>query len=200
MAIRIDERYVVRAPVERVWDFLVDPRRVVSCVPGGELTSVRDPRTFDGRIRVAVGPLTLAYGGRVQLAEVDAASRRVRIVGSARERAGDDTARLTLDSWLAPVPGIGTEVVAHARVDVEGRIVDLGRGFLERLGHVVFQRFAGSVRETIEAEQAEGAAVERAAHAAPPQPLRAVPLVLRTVKEWMADWLRARGRAAGASD
>jgi hypothetical protein len=56
------------------------------------------------------------------------------------------------------------------------------------------------VRETIEAEQAEGAAAERAAHAASPQPLRAVPLVLRTVKEWMADWLRTRGRAAGASD
>ena len=198
MAIRVDERYVVRAPVERVWDFLVDPRRVVSCVPGGELTCVRDPRTFDGRIRVAVGPLTLAYAGRVHLAEVDEASRRVEIVGTARERDGDDAARLTLDSWLTPLPGVGTEVVAHARVDVEGRVVELGRGFLERLGHLVFQRFASSVRDAIEGEQ--GAAPERTARTTPPQPWRPIPLVLLTVKKWMADWIRARSGTARTSD
>jgi uncharacterized protein len=197
VAIRIDERYVVRAPVARVWDFLVDPRRVVACVPGGELTSVRDDRTFDGRIRVAVGPLTFAYAGRVQLAEVDAAGRRVTIVGTAREREGTDSARLTLESWLAPHVDGATEVIAHARVDVAGRIVELGRGFLERLGHVVFQRFASAVQASVEAELAGGAAGARAAQGAPAQPVRAIPLVLLAVKAWAADWMRARVPAHG---
>jgi uncharacterized protein len=197
VAIQIEERYVIHAPVERAWDFLVDPRRVVGCVPGGELVSVVDERTFDGTIRVKVGPLTLAYAGRVQLAEVDAAARRVKIVGTARERAGSDSARLTLDSWLTPLPGGATEVVAHARVDVAGRIVELGRGVLERLGHLVFQEFASCVRATLEAEAAEGA-TERAPAQARPERQRAVhaiPFVFRAVKAWVADWLAARGRA-----
>jgi uncharacterized protein len=188
VAIRIVERYVVRAPVEAVWDFLVDPRRVVGCVPGGELVSVVDARTFEGTIRVRVGPLTLAYAGRVQLAEVDAAARRVKIVGAAHERAGSDSARLTLESWLTALPGGATEVVAHARVDVAGRVVELGRGVLERLGHLVFQEFASCVRATVEAERAGAAGARPAAGPARRKPLRAIPLVLRAVKAWMASW------------
>jgi uncharacterized protein len=195
VAIRIVERYVVRAPIEPVWDFLVEPRRVVACVPGGELVSVLDARTFEGTIRVSVGPLTLAYAGRVQLAEVDAAARRVKIVGAAHERAGSDSARLTLESWLTPLPGGVTEVVAHARVDVAGRVVELGRGVLEPLGHLVFQQFASCVRATVEAEQAAGVAAVPAAPRPKPlrrEPLRAIPLVFRAVKAWVAGWLRAR--------
>jgi uncharacterized protein len=193
VAIRIVERYVVRAPVEAVWDFLVDPRRVVACVPGGELVSVLDARTFEGTIRVRVGPFTLAYAGRVQLAEVDTAARRVKIVGAAHERTGSDSARLALESWLSPLPGGASEVVAHARVDVAGRIVGLGRGVLEPLGHLVFQEFASCVRATVEAEQAGAVGAKAAPGPARREPLRAIPLVLRAVKAWMASWIGSRG-------
>ena len=199
MAIRVDERYVVHAPVGPVWDYLIDPRRVVGCVPGGEVAAVLDERTFDGTIRVAVGPLTLAYAGRVELAEVDSAAHRVKIVGTAHERAGPGSARLTLDSWLTPLPGGETEVVAHARVDVTGAIVELGRGVLESLGHVVFQDFASCVRATIEAEEAvrHGARAPAAPARRRRAPVRAFPLVFRAVKRWMAGWFRPR---AGGRD
>jgi carbon monoxide dehydrogenase subunit G len=194
VAIRVDERFVVGAPVERVWDHMVDPRRVVASVPGGELTAVVDDRTFDGALRVAIGPLVLSYAGRVRLAEADAFERRVRIVGDAHERAGPDSARLTLESWLAPWPGGGTEVVAHARIDVRGRIVELGRGLLEQLGHLVFQDFAARVRAAVEAEAA-GRPAPGPPAAARPEPLRAVPLVVRALRGWVAARLRA-----GATD
>jgi carbon monoxide dehydrogenase subunit G len=189
VAIRVDERFVVGAPVERVWDHMVDPRRVVASVPGGELTAVIDERTFDGALRVAVGPLILSYAGRVRLEEVDVPARRVKIVGDAHERAGPGSARLTLESRLAPLPGGGgTEVVAHARVDVRGRMVQLGRGVLEQLGHLVFQDFAARVRAAVEAEEAGPAATPARA-----EPLRAVPLVIRALRSWVAAWLGARG-------
>jgi carbon monoxide dehydrogenase subunit G len=197
MAIRIEERFRVDAPPEAVWEFLVDPRRVVACVPGGELGALLDASTFDGKVRVQVGPLVLAYGGRVRLAEVDAEGRRVKIVGGARARDGSDSARLVLESWLVPLPGGGTEVVALARVDVSGRVVALGRGVLEPLAHLVFQEFAASVRARLEAERARAAA----GTAAPPpggraEPLHAVPLVLRALRAWLAGLLRLRRERA----
>jgi len=184
LAIRIEERFVVRAPAARVWEFMVDPRRVVGCVPGGELRRVVDPRTYDGAIRIAVGPLALAYRGRVRLAEADAAARRVTILGDAHERGGADAARLALESALLEHAGGGTEVVVRARVEVEGRIVTLGRRPLERLGHLVFQDFAAAVRGRIEAEH-EGRPAP-----APPGPLRPVPLLLRALAAWVAAALR----------
>ena len=40
MAIRVEERFTVNAPPEAVWSYLVDPRQVVTCLPGAELTEV----------------------------------------------------------------------------------------------------------------------------------------------------------------
>ncbi len=186
--IRVEERFLVRAPVERVWDALVDPRRVVACVPGGELRAVVDDRTFDGRLNMRLGPLAVAYAGRVRLAEVDVEARRVTIVGQARE-GGGGSARLTLESLVTPLGG-GAEVVAHARVDVSGRARELGRGLLEALGHVVFQDFAARVRASVEAEERGPSGRPAAALPTGRDVLRPIPLVLRAIGAWLAGWLR----------
>lgn len=188
MAIRIDERFVIHAPVASVWDHLVDPRCVVACVPGGELDEVVDERTFHGRVRVRIGSLGMAFRGRVQLAEVDAERRRVVIVGQALDRTGAGSARLTLHSQLATLPDGATEVNAQVQVDVSGPLVQLGRGFLEQVGHELFRQFSGRVRDAVEAEEGE-----RAAHAAGP-PLRALPVVFRALRAWLATWVRPRAR------
>jgi carbon monoxide dehydrogenase subunit G len=185
----------VDAPAGVVWDFLVDPRRVVACVPGGELGQVVDERTFHGKVRVRVGPLVLAYRGRVSLAEVDAGARRVRIVGEARETAGTDAVRMTLESGLTALPTGGTEVIARVRVEVEGRLIELGRGVLERAGHEVFRDFAACVRARIEAEAAGGSGGGAGARAPVPHrdALRPVPLLIGALRAWVAELLRARG-------
>lgn len=192
--LRIDERFVVDAPAAAVWDFLVDPRRVVACVPGGELGPVVDERTFHGKVKVRVGPLVLAYGGRVRLAEVDPAARRVTIVGEARETAGTDAARMRLESALTALPSGGTEVEARVRVHVEGRVVELGHGVLERVGHEVFREFAGHVRAAIEAEVPSPAGA-----AAPPPPpreaLRPLPLLYAALRAWVRELLGGGPRA-----
>jgi carbon monoxide dehydrogenase subunit G len=181
--LRIDERFVVGAPVERVWDHLVDPRRVVACVPGGELRGLVDARTFEGRVRMRIGPFPLSYTGRVRLADADPSTRHATLVGEAREGAGG-SARLVLDSTVSPDAAGGAEVVAHARLDVSGPVAALGRGLLEEIGHVVFRDFSARVRASLEAP--EGAAAPR--HDA----LRPVPILLRALRAWMAGWLQRR--------
>lgn len=182
MAIRIRERFQVAAPAQAVWAFLTDPRKVVACVPGGELLDVIDASTFRGRVRVAVGPFVFAFAGRIRMALADPAAWRVRIVGEARERAGTDTARLTLDSRLRPLPGGGTGVVALGRVDVAGRLLSLGRPVLEPLAHQVFQDFTRAVGAAITADPARPSPV------APP--LRPLPVVLRALGSWLAALMR----------
>ena len=55
MAFKIEERFEVKAPVERVWKYLIDPERVVHCLPGAELLEQQDERTFLGAIKMKVG-------------------------------------------------------------------------------------------------------------------------------------------------
>ncbi len=196
MAIRIEERFRVQAPVQAVWEYLVDPRRVVTCLPGAELTEVVDERTFLGAVKVKVGTITVRYNGRVRLVEVDEAARRVRMEGDGREITGTGSAKMAMESVVTEADG-GAEVVVRSDVDVVGRIVQLGRGMIEQVSHQLFEQFAGCVRATLEAE-----AVARAGGTAPaavprrPEAVAALPLLLRALWAWFLGLFRRKpGRA-----
>jgi len=184
MGTRIEERFVVRAPADAVWAYLIDPRRVVRCLPGAELTEVVDERTFHGTVKVKVGPVTVGYQGRVVLVEVDQAARRVRMSGEGRESTGSGSARMSMESRVTAQPGGEAEVVVVAEVDIAGRLVQLGRGMMEQVSQQLFQQFAACVRATLEAAEA----------GPPPQarPVAAIPLLLRALWAWLAGLFRPK--------
>jgi uncharacterized protein len=196
MPIHIEERFRVNAPVQAVWEYLVDPRRVVGCLPGAELTEVVDDRTFNGAVKVKVGTITVSYKGRVRLVEVDAAAHRVRMQGEGRESTGTGSAKMAMESTVSTVDG-ATEVVVRSDVDVVGRLVQLGRGMIEQVSHQLFQQFAACVRGTLESE-----AAARVAGTAPtPQPQRAeavaaFPLLMRALWAWFVGLFRKRASRA----
>ena len=166
MALQLTERFVVHAPTDRVWEFLIDPRQVVTCLPGAELTSVDDERTFRGRVTVRVGPVTVRYAGRAQLVEVDDESRRVRLVGDAQEGGGGGSARLTMTSTLLPSGDGATEVSVMASVDLTGKLVQFGRGMIDDVSRQLFRQFAVCVESTLVATSDSASTPVAATHGA----------------------------------
>lgn len=196
MGFRIEERFTVRAPAAAVWAYLVDPRRVVTCLPGAELTEVVDPRTFHGAVKVKVGAMTVGYRGTVRLVELDEGARTVRMTGEGREAGGAGSARMSMTSVVAEGPGGETTVSVVSDLEVAGRLVQLGRGMFEQVGRQLFQQFAARVRATLEAEHAVAVAAAPAAGAlraapgdsapapaplAPARPVSALPLLLQAL-------------------
>ncbi len=184
MAAHIEERFTVQAPAERVWGYLLDPRQVVGCLAGARITEAVDERTFRGSMTVKVGPATVAYQGSVVLSLIDAAAMRVTMTGEGRESAGSGSARMTMESRLAALPGGSTEVTVIADVDLAGRLVQLGRGMVEQVSHQMFQEFARCVRARLEAAPGAAPAAEAG------RPMRAVPLVARALWAWLLAFLR----------
>ena len=66
---QLENSFQVGAPPDRVFDYLLDINKVVGCVPGAELSEVVDPSTFKGKVKVKVGPITVAYNGTAQISE-----------------------------------------------------------------------------------------------------------------------------------
>jgi hypothetical protein len=201
VAIRIDESFEVDSPPDRVWAFLIDPTQVVQCLPGAELLTQEDARTFTGRIRVKVGPVTAAYRGRAHFEEVDEAARRVRLSGDGQESTGGGGAKMKMTSSVTSLPDGGTRVQVESEVEVVGRLVQFGRGMMEEVSRQIFQQFAQNVRSKLEAEHplpVSAQAVAQPAAAPPPspqpqsQPVRALPLILRALRELLLRLLRRR--------
>lgn len=169
MSLRIEETFRLQAPPDRVWAYLVDPRQVVTCLPGAELTAVESETTFLGKVKVKVGPVVAAYSGKVVITERDDAARVVKLVGEGRESGGAGSAKMTMTSTLAALPDGGTEVRVVADLDIVGKLVQFGRGMIESVNKQLFKQFTDCVRATLEAPAAAPTAIA-APIAEPPSP------------------------------
>ena len=158
MSIQIEETFRIAVPVETVWQFLLDPHRVVTCMPGAALEQVVDDRTFKGAVKIKLGAITTRYRGRVQLTEVDDQAHRVCMLAEGRE-AGGGTAKGTLTSQLRALPDGQTEVVASAEVDLTGRVMQIGRGMIRGVSSQLFGQFVARTRQVLEAPASEAGAV-----------------------------------------
>ena len=169
MPLKTEETFQLRAPADRVWSYLIDPRHVVSCLPGAELTSVQDESTFLGKVKVKVGPVVAAYSGKVVITERDDVARVVRMVGEGKEGAGGGSAKVAITSMVVELPGGVTEVRVTADLDIVGRIAQFGRGMIESVNKQMFRQFTDCVRTTLESqpEAAPPTVVEPAAGSPP---------------------------------
>jgi carbon monoxide dehydrogenase subunit G len=223
MSLRIEERFEVRAPVDRVWRYLVDPRQVVVCLPGAELTEVQNETTYLGRVKVKVGPVTAAYNGKATIVEQDEASHTVRIQAEGRETQGTGSAKMVMTSRLTVLSPTSTEVHVSADVDIVGKIVQFGRGMIESVNKQLFKQFTDCVRATLEqpaapapadlpaVEQVTGSLVLGGAPPAAPadatrvaaplgtaKPVRVLPLIFRAIWEAILRlFRRPKVKAAG---
>src|SRR5215472_8784820 len=150
MAFKIEERFEVKAPVESVWKYLIDPRRVVACLPGAELIEQQDDHTFLGAIKVKVGPLSMSYKGQPKFTEINEEGHQVRMVGDAREVGGSGSAKVSMLSTVSPLAGGGSEVLVNADIDLVGKIVQFGRGMIEEVSRQMFRQFSNCVRTQLE--------------------------------------------------
>ena len=189
MPFKIEEEFEVRAPVPQVWEYLIDPARVVVCIPGAELLEAQDERTFVGAVKVKVGPMTMSYKGLMKFTEVDEQEHQVRMVGEGREAGGAGSAKVTMLSKVAPLGGGGSLVVVNAEVDLVGKIVQFGRGMIEEVSRQLFRQFSACVKQRLEvaneAQPAGSAPTEsRSTETSPDsetEALSAAPLVLRAM-------------------
>jgi hypothetical protein len=211
MPFKIEEEFEVQAPVERVWQYLINPAKVVICIPGAELLESQDERTFLGAVKVKVGPMTMAYKGLMKFTEVDEKARQVRLVGEGREAGGAGSAKVTMLSRVTPLASGSAQVVVQAEVDLVGKIVQFGRGMIEEVSKQLFRQFSACVKQHLEVADEPQASPPQSAESqantdAPAddpkadkaKAVSAVPLVLHALRSLIARFfMRLFGRQAG---
>jgi carbon monoxide dehydrogenase subunit G len=184
MGIKIQETFKVQAPIDAVWRFMMDPKQVVTCMPGAALDEVVDERTFLGNVKVKVGAVTTSYKGQIKLTQVDEQGHTVQMVAEGRETGGG-LAKGTLSGCLRSLPDAQTEAVVEASVDLTGRIMQVGRGMIQGVAQQLFRQFVARTKERLERQQGAATAEEE-----PPQKnereeaIRIVPLILGAI--WAA--------------
>jgi len=151
-AVKIEQNVEVDAPLDRVWALVNDVPRIAPCMPGAQLTNVVDERTYEGTVRVKLGPINMSYKGTAVLGEIDEASHSARLTASGKDVRGGGTARAGVQMKLDPLSASSTSMAVTADVQLTGKVASFGRGAIQDVSAKLFGQFAQCLRETLEEE------------------------------------------------
>ncbi|HBL29607.1 MAG TPA: hypothetical protein DD490_22465, partial [Acidobacteria bacterium] len=158
MGMQIEKSFVVQAPFQAVWDFLIDPKRVAGCLPGAAITDQIDETAWAGTMNVKVGPVTAAYRGKLRFERLDPAAGEADIAASGQETRGKGGADMKMKSKVVErSPGV-TEVTVTSDVNVMGVLAQFGRGMIQDVSDQLFQKFSDAMRRELEVPSVEPAA------------------------------------------
>jgi uncharacterized protein len=161
---KLEQSFEVAAPLDRVWDALIDVERVAPCLPGAEITEARDDGSYHGSFTVKLGPTTAAYRGELRLAAVDEASHEATMQARGQDKRGQGSAKATILNRVRE-SGEGTRVDVETDFTITGRLARFGRGgMVEDVSNRLLGDFASCLQRRIEVSEPDA---PEAATAAP---------------------------------
>jgi len=149
---QLENSFQVSAPPDQVFAYLLDINKVVGCVPGAELTEVVDESTFKGKVKVKVGPITVAYSGTARISERNDAERVATLSAEGRETTGPGSARASAQMHVQTA-GEGSLVTITTEYHVAGRVAQFGRGVMEDVSRRLIGEMARCIQTNLETDE-----------------------------------------------
>ena len=180
MAVVIEKKFEVPEPVDKVWAFLSDPRKVVTCVPGAQITEQVDDRNYKGAISVKVGPSVTDFKGTAEIVRLDPAAHEIEILGKGQDVRGKGSASMKMTGKLRAVEN-GTEVNSVSELNVVGILAQMGGRVINEVSNIMFEQFTNCFRQQLQG----------AAEPASPKPISAVGVAFSALKATLTGGAKA---------
>ena len=173
---KLEQSFEVQAPIDAVWEALIDLERVAPCLPGATITGHDEDGTYHGEFKVKLGPTTAAYRGTVKIEEADAAAHRATMRAKGTDKRGQGGANATIVNTLSSDGGGTTRVEAVTDFTITGRLARFGRGgMIEDISNRLMRDFSTCLQSRIGAESAPSGEQVATGEAAPEEVAAADP-------------------------
>jgi carbon monoxide dehydrogenase subunit G len=136
----LDNAVAIDAAPDAVFALLNDVERVVPCLPGASISG-GDGETYQGGVKVKVGPISAAYSGTVRFLEVDKDNRRLRLEARGSDTRGSGDAEAHVDLTVEQTPE-GSVLRLKTDLLIRGKIAQFGKGAIAAVSAKLLQQFA----------------------------------------------------------
>ena len=153
---RIENDMHVSASMQEAWALLTDIPAIAPCLPGAKLIG-QDGDTYEGTLKVKVGPIVAEYSGTATVVEMNETDRTVKLTASGRDKRGAGNASADIFASMVEADG-GTTVSIATDLKVAGKVAQFGRGAMADISKKLLGQFA----ECIEAKLQQADVVDEA--------------------------------------
>jgi carbon monoxide dehydrogenase subunit G len=158
MKVQIDKRYPLPCSAEIAWEFLQNIEAVAGCMPGAKITERLDANRYKGTVTTKVGPVTMSFRGEVQMTEVDAPARSLRLLGKGTDSTGSSGASMNLTARIESAEGGACTLVGASELSMSGKAAAFGARMMSTVGDQILLEFAHNFSRQVSALQASRAA------------------------------------------
>ena len=145
---QIEGKFAVRAPIQKVWDAILEPATLGSCVPGAEKVEKIDEKTYDAVVTQKVGPIKVTLKFRNFLTKVEAPNHlEFEGAGEDINRLGHFKQKTAVD--IKETRDGAVEVAYTANVNIVGKLAMFGDKFMKSKAKDVEKEFTYNLQEKL---------------------------------------------------
>ena len=168
MKVQIDKKYPLPCSAEVAWEFLQNIEAVAGCMPGAKITERVDAGRFKGTVTTRVGPATMSFRGEVQVTELDANNRSLRLLGKGTDTTGSSGASMNLAARIEAADGGLCTLVGVSELSMSGKAAVFGGRMMSTVADQILNQFVENFSAQVSALQASRAAPPSAGGGAQP--------------------------------
>lgn len=145
---QIEGKFTLKAPIQKVWDAILEPETLAACMPGAEKIQKIDEKTYDAVVKQKVGPIKVTLKFRNLLTKVEAPNR-LELEGE-----GEDITKLGHFKQKTVVDiketGAGEVEIAYtANVNIVGKLAMFGDRIMKGKAKDVEKEFTKNLQEKL---------------------------------------------------
>jgi len=148
---KIEGKFTMKAPIQKVWDFLLAPGTLASCIPGAEKMEAIDDKTWEGMVKQKVGPITIKLAFTQTLTDLDP-PRHVKAVGRGSAAGGAGTFSQETIVDIKEVGGGEVEVAYSSNVSMVGRLATFGERIMRAKVNKIGEQFINNLQDALKKE------------------------------------------------
>jgi len=158
--LELTHEFTVPAGIAETWAAFDDIESVAACFPGAQVTSVEGD-TFQGSVKVKLGPIALVYNGSGTFTEKDESAHRMVIAAKGKDKRGNGTAGADVVATMTDEGG-STRVSVSTDLAITGKPAQFGRGVMQDVSDKLLGQFTACLEQKVGDSSAAGQAAAAA--------------------------------------
>ncbi|MFI2706894.1 SRPBCC family protein, partial [Nocardioides sp. CER28] len=137
--------FTVPGTVDETWARFQDISSLAECFPGAQVTSASGD-SFEGTVKVKLGPIALVYAGSGTFVSKDEAAHAFVVEAKGRDKRGNGTAGATVTVSMSGA-GDSTDVEVKTDLSITGKPAQFGRGVMQDVSDKLLGQFVACLEQ-----------------------------------------------------
>jgi carbon monoxide dehydrogenase subunit G len=144
----MEGKFTLKAPIQKVWDTLLEPETLLSCIPGAEKIERINEKTYDCVIKQKVGPISVKFKFKSIITKMEPPNH-IEIEGEGEDigKAGHFIQKSVVD---LEETAKGEVIVSYrTNVDIVGKLAMFGDWIMRTKAKKVEEEFTAALQERL---------------------------------------------------